>query len=76
VAFEPVQTTPYGYGQPGNYPQQNPQRAATFVNRGPFNTIKITSLAFWDAYLKNDATARELLTPEKLLARGVTLEKR
>src|SRR5437870_4710839 len=66
LAFEPVQTSPSGYGQRGNYPQQqNPQRPAGFANRGPFNTIKITSLSFWDAYLKNAAAARELLTPEK-----------
>jgi len=75
LAFEPVQTSPYGYGQRGNYPQQNPQRSA-FANRGPFNTIKITSLTFWDAYLKNDPGAREVLTPEKLQASGVTLQKK
>jgi predicted dienelactone hydrolase len=76
IAFESTQTSPYGYGQRGNYPQQNPQRPAGFANRGPFNTIKITSLTFWDAYLKNDTGAREVLTPEKLQASGVTLVKK
>ena len=77
IAFEPMQTSPAGYGQRGSYPQQNPQqRPAVFANRGTFNTIKITSLAFWDAYLKNDTTARELLSPEKLQASGITLEKK
>ena len=72
-----MQTSPAGYGQRGSYPQQNPQqRPALFANRGTFNTIKITSLAFWDAYLKNDTTARELLSPEKLQASGITLEKK
>ena len=75
IAFESTQTSPYGYGQRGNYPQQNPQRS-TYANRGPFNTIKITSLTFWDAYLKNDPGAREVLTPEKLQASGVTLQKK
>ncbi len=34
-------------------------------DRRIFDLIKITSLAFWDAYLKNEAASRELLEPAK-----------
>jgi predicted dienelactone hydrolase len=76
LAFEPVPTSQYPYGQRGGMAQQNPQRPAVFANRAVFNTIKITSLAFWDAYLKNDTAARDFLTPEKLQSSGLTLEKK
>ncbi len=56
-------TNPYYPQQP--LPQQ--QRGAMVVgnDRRIFQMIKIASLAFWDAYLKNDTTARDLLQPQK-----------
>lgn len=78
--FEPIQPIPQPIGQTGNYPQQYPQQQRNNFgfasDRHVLQLIKITSLAFWDAYLKNDAKARELLTPEKLQSSGVTLEKK
>lgn len=39
-----------------------------------FESIRVVSLAFWDAYLRGDAAGRELL--EKAADRGVTVEKK
>jgi len=51
-------TSPYG--------MQQPQRGISFMpGRRAFDIIKITSLAFWDAYLKGDTSARDLLQPAK-----------
>jgi len=59
----PAQTNPYGQPIPA---QQQQRGAVVFGNeRQIFNVVKITSLAFWDAYLKNDSSARDLLQPEK-----------
>jgi predicted dienelactone hydrolase len=59
----PAATNPYGQPVPQ---QQQPPGAMVFSNdRQIFNTVKITSLAFWDAYLKNDTNARDLLQPQK-----------
>jgi predicted dienelactone hydrolase len=56
-------TSPY-YGQQPM--QQQPRGAVVFSNdRRIFQMIKIASLAFWDAYLKNDTAARDLLQPQK-----------
>jgi pimeloyl-ACP methyl ester carboxylesterase len=59
----PTSTNPY-YGQ-----QQVPQQqrgAVVFGNdRRIFAMVKIASLAFWDAYLKNETSAKELLQPQK-----------
>jgi predicted dienelactone hydrolase len=56
-------SSPY-YGQ-----QQMPQQqrgAVVFGNdRRIFQMIKIASLAFWDAYLKNDTAARDVLQSQK-----------
>jgi predicted dienelactone hydrolase len=58
-------TDPYGRPIPVQQPQQ-PRGGMVFANsRSIFGTIKITSLAFWDAYLKNDTSARDLLQPAK-----------
>lgn len=47
-------------------PPQQQRGAMVFSSeRRIFQIIKITSLAFWDAYLKNDSNARELLQPQK-----------
>jgi predicted dienelactone hydrolase len=56
-------TSPY-YGQ---QPMPQQQRGAVVVgnDRRIFQMIKIASLAFWDTYLKNDTTARDLLQPQK-----------
>jgi predicted dienelactone hydrolase len=60
----PTSRNPYSGQQP--MPQQQ-QRGALVVgnDRRIFQMIKIASLAFWDAYLKSDTTARELLQPQK-----------
>ncbi len=54
-------TSPYGQAQ------QPPQRGAMVIgsDRRIFQIIKVTSLAFWDAYLKSDSAARDLLQPQK-----------
>lgn len=44
-------------------------------DRNLFQKIKVTSVVFWDAYLKNDAKARDLLQPDKL-GSGVELTKK
>ena len=69
-------------------PMNDPMVGTTNVSRGTtapsrefysgrnlFQKIKITSLVFWDAYLKRDAKAQELLQPTKLssVAPGVEL---
>src|SRR6266542_2543255 len=69
-AMEPTTTPTMAtdpYGRPiVQQPQQQPRGAMVFgSDRQNFNVVKITSLAFWDAYLKNDTTARELLQPQK-----------
>jgi predicted dienelactone hydrolase len=55
------------YGRPIMVqPQQQSRGGVVYANtRSIFGTIKITSLAFWDAYLKNDASAKDLLQPTK-----------
>jgi predicted dienelactone hydrolase len=44
-----------------------PQRASVGLasERHILQIIKVASLAFWDAYLKNDSAARDLLLPQK-----------
>lgn len=60
----PAQRDPYGRS---TAPMPNQQRGTVgFASeRHIFSLIKVTSLVFWDAYLKNDSAARELLRPEK-----------
>jgi predicted dienelactone hydrolase len=54
---------PYGQQQ---LPPQQQRGAMVFGNdRRVFQIVKITSLAFWDAYLKNESSARDLLQPQK-----------
>ncbi len=59
------QTSTNPYGQ--QVPAQQQQRGAMVFgsDRRIFQVVKITSLAFWDAYLKNDSSARDLLQPQK-----------
>lgn len=71
--FAPNQPAPYPTNRPpigGAYPQQQPMRtqpgAAPFL--GQTTTVRTISLAFWDAYLKNDSAGREYLN--KLKIRG------
>jgi hypothetical protein len=65
----PISTTPTTSSSPyyGQQPMQQQQRGAMVVgnDRRIFQMIKIGSLAFWDAYLKSDQTARDLLQPQK-----------
>lgn len=53
----------YGGGGYG-YPEQ-PRGQVTVAPARSFDVVEITSLAFWDAYLKNKTSARDLLQPEK-----------
>ncbi|HLJ75714.1 MAG TPA: hypothetical protein VKU62_14065, partial [Thermoanaerobaculia bacterium] len=58
-------TDSYGRPIPVQQPQQ-PRGGVVFANsRSISGTIRITSLAFLDAYLKNDTSARDLLQPVK-----------
>jgi dienelactone hydrolase len=58
------------YGRPiVQQPLQQQSGGMVFGNdRQVFGIAKLTSLAFWDAYLKNDASARDLLQSAKLEA--------
>ncbi|HKB80370.1 MAG TPA: hypothetical protein VKH35_11710, partial [Thermoanaerobaculia bacterium] len=69
----PVQTSTGTYAR-----QQMPQTAVSVGPGAAFQTIEITSLAFWDAYLKNETSARDLLQPEKYNASfsGATLTRK
>lgn len=72
--------TPYpvGRGGPmgGGYGRQQPMQrtnAPVIMGAGGSGTVRTLSLAFWDAYLKNDKGGRDYL--DKLKARGdVTVE--
>ena len=54
---------PYGggYQQRGTMGSNQPRYSAPGVNRGAFDSIKTTSLAFWDAFLKNETKGRDFL---------------
>jgi predicted dienelactone hydrolase len=80
AAFDvPYQRSPYPSSNP-NMPQQtaNGQPIASPAytsDRNTFQKIKLTSQLFWDAYLKGQASTRDLLVQEKMLS-GVTLTKK
>jgi predicted dienelactone hydrolase len=64
---EPRQAPRDPYGR-NTAAMPNPQQRGTVGFAGErriFQLIKVTSLVFWDAYLKNDPAARELLQPQK-----------
>lgn len=63
-----------GINQPGGMTPQQPRPG--MVGRAGLGTIKIVSLAFWDAYLKNDPTAREALSGQQLESSGVKIERK
>jgi predicted dienelactone hydrolase len=85
----PVRQTNGGYGgtDPLN-PQMQPSRGmggggGTNLfqrERSIFNAAKISSTAFWDAYLKNDSAAKDYLKPggalESFNAGGVIVERK
>ena len=53
-----------------------PATSSGFISdRNLFQKVKVTSVIFWDAYLKNDSKARELLQPDKIPS-GVQLTKK
>jgi hypothetical protein len=58
------------YGRPiVQQPLPSQQGGMVFGNdRQIFGVAKMVSLAFWDGYLKNDTSARDLLQPAKLEA--------
>lgn len=64
-----------GINQPGGMTPVQQQRPS-FLGRTGFGTIKLVSLIFWDAYLKNDPTAREALSGQQLETSGVKIEKK
>ena len=60
----------YPGGNPNNpYGQSNTQPGGAtpryIGDRRIFGTIKVASLIFWEAYLKNETKARDLLQPDK-----------
>jgi predicted dienelactone hydrolase len=61
-SYTPVQTTDQ-FGNPVVYQQRNPGREkgenAYLRERNIFSAVKSTSVAFWDAYLKGDAKAKD-----------------
>ena len=71
----PTPDMPYPTNRPpmgGQYPQSQPMQrnpnAPVIMGAGGSGTVRTLSLAFWDAYLKNDAKGREFL--DKLKTRG------
>jgi hypothetical protein len=52
------------------------QQRPSFAGRTGFGTIKLVSLIFWDAYLKNNPTAREALSGQQLQTSGVKIERK
>jgi dienelactone hydrolase len=61
-SYTPIQTTDQ-FGNPRVYEQRNPSRekgeSAILQERNIFSAVKSTSIAFWDAYLKGDAKAKD-----------------
>ena len=57
------------YQQRGSMGGNRPRYAAPAVNRGAFGVIKMDSLAFWDAYLKNDTKGRDYLSGQATVER-------
>lgn len=57
-------------------PGQPRSSGAYFSDRGLFERVRSISLSFWNAYLKNDAKAKESLTPTTQPAGNVTVEKK
>ncbi|MGZ7033130.1 MAG: hypothetical protein ACXVIJ_14315, partial [Thermoanaerobaculia bacterium] len=70
-----------GYGQrnPGyGSSQQRPGYAGMESGRRTFDTIKMSTLAFWDAYLKSDSKGRNYLNGAANTLNGgrITIEKK
>jgi dienelactone hydrolase len=70
-SYIPATVPPTAYPRPGEGPaypapqaQQQPSResAQGFRQLGMAGTVRTVSVAFWDAYLKNDASGRDYLT--------------
>ena len=59
---------PMGGGYGGQQPPTQRTNAPVIMGAGGSGTVRTLSLAFWDAYLKNDKAGREYL--EKLKNRG------
>jgi predicted dienelactone hydrolase len=68
-SYTPIQTTDQ-FGNPRVYEQRNPSRekgeSALLRERNIFSAIKSTSVAFWDAYLKGDAKAKDRVSGDWL----------
>jgi dienelactone hydrolase len=68
------------YGNPVNTPAPTSRGSSIIgASRRIFGSIEMASLAFWDAYLKNDSNAREYLNDPALLTLnggGVVVERK
>jgi predicted dienelactone hydrolase len=56
-------------------PQQDNTRGVQISDRGTFQSIRSTSLIFWDSYLKDNKDAKVLLDPSKFAGRVELLKK-
>src|SRR6185295_9289886 len=69
ASYTPIQTTDQ-YGRPVIVEQRTPGRekgeSQYLRERNIFSSIKAASLAFWDAYLKDDAKAKEFVRGKDL----------
>ena len=69
ATYTPIQTTD-AYGRPMIYEQRNPARdkgeREYLRERNLFSAVKAASLAFWDAYLKDDPRAKEFVRGKDL----------
>lgn len=76
----PVQTTnprdPYAPPQAMQPAQQRTGPINPQTGRQSFADIRVTSLAFWDAYLKSDAKGKDFLATKTDLLSGVKVEKK
>jgi predicted dienelactone hydrolase len=57
------------------YPTQQSNRVPVLTDRGTFASIRSISLMFWDSYLKDKKSAKELLDPSKY-AGGVEVTRK
>lgn len=59
-----------GYGGPPPSNNQHPAKLPEIDTEPPFDYVKMSSLAFWDAYLKDDSAALSYLHSDSLAKRS------
>ncbi len=67
------------YGRPISAPEPSQRRGNIMTGGRVLGSIELASIGFWDAYLKNDANAKEYLNDpafKSLNGGGVTVEKK